>query len=460
MLHNSKPVVTRFAPSPTGFLHLGGYRTALFNYIYARQHNGKMILRIEDTDKTRSKKEYEEDILSSLRWLGIDYDELYRQSDRTEVYTRHIKKLLENRFAYESSEEKEGKEGTVIRFKNPRTTVVFKDLIRGEIHMDTKDLGDFVIARSIDDPLYHLAVVVDDFEMGVTHIIRGEDHISNTPRQILIQEAIGAPRALYAHLPLVLAPDRSKLSKRHGALPVREYQNEGYLPHALINFLALLGWSPQRGGNTEESEIFTAEKLREIFSLDHVQKGGAIFNADKLNWINKEHIKKMPLQDFQSTARKFLSEEITKLPEWSEDRFTRAIPVLADRIEKFGDIRDMEKRGELQYFFEAPKVDINNLVWPKGGTVTATKQHINAIVKLLQDYPKKTFIPEEIKALIWKYAEEHGRGEVLWPMRYALSGKDKSPDPFTLASILGKEETLKRLSFALTATDTPDVSNA
>src|SRR3989344_70092 len=163
MIRNSKPVVTRFAPSPTGFLHLGGYRTALFNYIYARQHNGKMILRIEDTDKTRSKKEYEEDILSSLRWLGIDYDELYRQSDRTEVYTRHIKKLLENRFAYESSEEKEGKEGTVIRFKNPRTTVVFKDLIRGEIHMDTKDLGDFVIARSIDDPLYHLAVVVDDF---------------------------------------------------------------------------------------------------------------------------------------------------------------------------------------------------------------------------------------------------------------------------------------------------------
>jgi len=210
-------IVTRIAPSPTGVLHVGTARTALFNYLYAKQNNGKFIVRIEDTDKERSTKEFEKDILDSLEWLGLDHDEFYRQSERGEIYRKYIEKLTEEGKAYISKEEakEEGQRSEVIRFKNPNKEIIFEDLVRGEISFDTTELGDFIIAKSVDEPLYHLAVVVDDHEMGVTHIFRGEDGISNTPRQILIQDAIGAQRPKYAHLPLILGPDKSKLSKRY-----------------------------------------------------------------------------------------------------------------------------------------------------------------------------------------------------------------------------------------------------
>jgi len=444
-----KKVVTRFAPSPTGFLHLGNYRTALFNYIYAKQHNGKMILRVEDTDQARSKKEYEEDIIESLEWLGIQYDEIYRQSDRKNIYTRYIKNLLEKGLAYESDEEKDDIKNTVIRFKNPKTIVAFNDVVRGEISMDTKDLGDFVIARGIDDPVYHLAVVIDDFEMNITHVIRGEDHISNTPRQILIQRAIEATPVSYAHIPLVLAPDKTKLSKRHGALPVREYKDEGYLPEALINFLALLGWSPQQGDRSDQNDIFTLEELCKTFSLARVQKGGAIFNKEKLLWVNKEHIKKMPDRDFSNAVKKFLPEEIFTFPQWSEERYARVVLALRDRIGKFSDIKDLYGGGELAYFFERPELEPARISWREVKDIAVTKTHVDNIINILQKTPVDNFLtPEEIKENLWEYATEHGRGSVLWPMRYALSGQEKSPDPFTLASIFGKEETIERLRAA------------
>ncbi|MEK7506432.1 MAG: glutamate--tRNA ligase, partial [Patescibacteria group bacterium] len=212
------PVITRFAPSPTGNLHVGSARTALFNYLFTKKHGGTFLLRIEDTDKERSKKEFEDDILHGLSWLGISYDgEIVRQSERTVLYKTYLERIVASGAAYEAEENKD-KTGKVIRFKNPNKTVAFHDLIRGDISFDTAELGDFVVAKDKETPLYHLAVVVDDHEMGITHVIRGEDHISNTPRQILIQEAIGAKRPLYAHIPLILAPDRSKLSKRHGAV--------------------------------------------------------------------------------------------------------------------------------------------------------------------------------------------------------------------------------------------------
>ena len=251
-------VVVRFAPSPTGLFHVGSYRTALFNYLFAKQSGGKFILRIEDTDRERSKKEYEENILASLTWLGLHHDEFYRQSERGEVYRRHLEKLLASDAAYQA-------EDGVIRFRNPKREVTFNDLIRGEVKMDPSDLGDFVIAKSLTEPLFHLAVVVDDFESGVTHIIRGEDHLANTPRHILLQAALGAPRPLYAHLPLVLAPDRSKLSKRHGAEPITVYRDRGYLPAAFVNCLALLGWHPN-----SEQEIFTLAELIADFDLSDV----------------------------------------------------------------------------------------------------------------------------------------------------------------------------------------------
>ena len=270
------------APSPTGNFHVGSVRTALFNFLFARKNTGKFILRIEDTDKQRSKKEFEDDILKSLKWLGLKYDECYRQSERGEVYKSYIKKMLENGTAFESEEE----EKKVIRFKNPNKKVKFNDLVRGEIEFDTTELKDFVIAKSVDEPLYHLAVVIDDFESGITHVIRGEDHISNTPRQILIQEAIGATRPIYAHLPLILAPDRSKLSKRkHGeSVSLDYYRNKGYSPEAIINYLALLGWNPGT-----EQEIFTLDELIKVFDLSRVHKGGAIFDEKKLAWVNRQH---------------------------------------------------------------------------------------------------------------------------------------------------------------------------
>jgi glutamyl/glutaminyl-tRNA synthetase len=284
-LRNDK-VVVRMAPSPTGPMHIGNVRTALFNYIYAKQHGGKCLLRLEDTDRTRSKKEYEEDILESFKWLGLEYDgELWRQSERTDVYKKYLDRLIAEDKAY-ISQETEGENREVVRFRNPNKTVEFDDLVRGKIVFDTTELGDFIIAKNINEPVYHLVVVVDDFESGITHVIRGGDHISNTPRQILIQEAIGAPRPYYAHLPLILAGDRSKLSKRkHGEMvSLNYYRGKGYLHGAILNYLALLGWNPGT-----EQEIFTLGELIKEFDLSKVNKGNAMFDEKKLAWVNRKH---------------------------------------------------------------------------------------------------------------------------------------------------------------------------
>src|SRR3989344_309501 len=271
----SKKVITRFAPSPTGLLHAGNYRTALFAYIFALKNKGEFLLRIEDTDKVRSKKEYEDNIIESLKWLQIKYNKFFRQSERTEIYKNYIKKLIDSGHAYISKETPKEKEGRkeVIRFKNPNKKISWDDLIRGKIEFNTTELNDFVIAKSIDEPVFHLVVVIDDYEMGITHIIRGEDHISNTPRQMLIYEALGLPIPLYAHIPLLLAPDRTKLSKRKGALPITTYRDRGYLPEALINYMVLLGWNPGT-----EQEIMTFDEMMDQFALEKVQKSGAIFN--------------------------------------------------------------------------------------------------------------------------------------------------------------------------------------
>ncbi len=433
MPSNTKSVITRFAPSPTGFLHIGNVRTGLFAYLFARCYGGKFILRIEDTDKERSKKEYEDDIIHSLAWLGISYDEVYRQSERTDIYKRYLKKMLDEGSAYEA-EENEGGTGKVVRFRNPNTVVAFHDIIRGDISVDTTELKDFVIAKDAETPLFHLAVVVDDFEMGITHIIRGEDHISNTPRQILIQRAIGAPEPVYAHLPLILAPDRSKLGKRNGALPVHAYEQEGYLPDALLNFLVLLGWNPG-----DEREIFTPEELIKEFDIAKVQKSGAVFNQEKLNWINKEHLRKMPAKDL----RVLVAEHIGV----SDDaRIEKIAPIVLDRISKISDIEKMAEEGEWDYFFTAPEYDTGKLLW-KDSAKEDIANNIDSAIKLLQSADFSS--ADTVKKALWDFAEERGRGAVLWPIRYALSGRDKSSDPFTIAAIIGKEEAISRLRIAL-----------
>lgn len=276
-------VITRFPPSPTGLLHVGSLRTMLFNYYFTKQNNGEMRFRLEDTNREKWKQEYEDNIVESMDFfLGVKVERpLIRQSERSEVYKKYLLKMIEGGVAYISKEEpkEEGERSEVIRFKNPNRKFKFNDLILGDIENDTTDLGDFIIAKDLDHALYHMTVVVDDYEMDITHVIRGQDHITNTPRQILIQEAIGAPRPLYAHIPLILAPDKTKLSKRHGATSVSEYLDQGYLPEALINFLSFIGWGPG-----DEREILSLDELIKEFRLEKVHKNGAVFDVQKLAW--------------------------------------------------------------------------------------------------------------------------------------------------------------------------------
>ena len=433
-LFKKEKVVVRVAPSPTGFLHIGTARTMLFNYLFAKKHNGKIILRSEDTDKARSKSEHEEDIMSGLEWLGLTHDEFFRQSERNEIYEKYTKQLIDSGHAYVSKEEvkEEGQRAEVIRFKNPNKSITFHDLIRGEITFDTTELGDFIIARSISEPLYHLAVVIDDIEMGVTHIIRGEDHISNTPRQILMIEAFGKGQPDYAHIPLIFDDQKAKLSKRkHGELvSITYYKNNGYLPEAMVNYLALVGWNPGT-----EQEIFSMDELIEQFDLAKVQKGGAVFNPIKLKSINRHYIKQLPLGDIENRILEIR-------PELDKEIIKKITPLVAERLDTLSDIKTLFDQGEFDYFFNAPK--INNpeaIIWKKDTKENAVK-HLEKVKQIIEN-------TENCSVEIMKYAEETGKGNVLWPLRYALSGREKSSDPFTILGIIGKHESISRI---LTAT--------
>lgn len=428
----------RIAPSPTGNLHIGTTRTALFNYLLAKKHGGTFIVRIEDTDKERSTPEFEKDILDGMKWLGLEWDEFYKQSERTEIYKTYLKKLIEDGYAYESQEEvkEEGQRASVIRFKNPNKVITFTDMIRGEISFDTTDLGDFVIAKSFDEPLYHLVVVVDDHEMKISHVIRGEDHISNTPRQILIQEAIGATVPLYAHLPLILTKDKKKMSKRDGATSMMDYIKKGYLKDALINFITFLGWHPEG-----EDELYSLEKLIEEFDISRVQKGGAIFDTDKLDWFNKEYIKKISDSDFQNIVKEYGDIQISN---------PIILNLIKERITVFSEIKDLvSKEGEFGHLlFDVEITDITKAIW-KDSNPEQTKEFIEEVISILEKIDEKNFTAESTKDAVWDYATEKGRGAVLWPTRYSLSGQDKSPDPFTIMEILGKEKSLVRLRNAI-----------
>ncbi|HBH71276.1 MAG: glutamyl-tRNA synthetase [Parcubacteria group bacterium GW2011_GWC1_42_11] len=439
-------VITRFAPSPTGVLHIGSVRTALYSWLYARQNNGKFILRIEDTDKERSKKEFEDNILDGLNWLGLNHDEFYRQSDRSPIYKKHLIDLIAKGAVYLSKEEPKepGERAEVLRFKNPNRVVTFHDEARGDISFDTTELGDFVIAKDFESPLYHFAVVVDDFEMGVTHIIRGDDAISNTPRQILIQEALGAPRPIYAHLPMILAPDKSKLSKRHGALAVTEYREEGYLPEAIINFVALMGWNP---GN--DQEIVSIAEMIKLFSLPKIQKSGAVFNIDKLKWLNKFYIKTLTQEKLANEILLRLTETLKEYAKNNPMIFSKMIPIIVEHISFFEEVSTLAESGEYDYFFVDPMYEREGALWKDEKDPIIASQKLKKVLFLLNDIDDAFFTPETIKTAVWNYATEVGRGSVLWPMRFALSGREKSPDPFTLASILGKEATIRRIEYAM-----------
>lgn len=469
-------VITRFAPSPTGLFHAGSYRTALFSWIYARQNGGKFILRIEDTDRERSKKEYEDNIIESLKWLGLDYDEMFRQSDRTDVYKKYIQQLIDSGKAY-VSDEKDVEEGslgtspdisqsepyrrvsagsrsehvgggatknnsasnkTVIRFKNPNKKVTFNDLIRGEITFDTTELGDFVIAKSLDEPIFHLVNVVDDYDMGITHVIRGEDHISNTPRQILIYEGLGLTPPIFAHIPLLLAKDKSKLSKRHGAIAMTEYRDRGYLHEAIVNYLALLGWHP-----ADDREMLTLPEITKEFSFDRVQKGGAVFDEEKLKWFNRQYISKLNDEQFLTGVTSFIPKDLEK------GRLHRAVTVMRDKVATFGEVKNLfEGSGDLAFLIKENDYDPSLLLWKKNPDKDKAAIHLTYASQALSKIPDADFNIDKIKNTLWDYVEQNGKGDVLWPLRVSLTGQEKSPDPFVSAYILGKQEAVTRINKA------------
>ena len=428
-------VVTRFPPSPTGYFHIGSARTALFNYLFAAKAGGVMYLRFEDTDKERSKKEYEEDIIAGLHWLQIPYTlaNPLRQSEKIDVYRTYLHKLIEKGAAYEAEAGEKG--GKVVRFKNPNVRVTFSDLIRGEVSVETAELKDFVIARNADDPLYNFAVVVDDGEMGITHVIRGEDHISNTQRQILIQEALGFERPIYAHIPLILAPDRSKLSKRNFAASVNDYRADGYIPQAFLNYLVLLGWTPPSG-----KEKLSLKEIIGEFDIQNVHKSGAIFDLQKLKWLNREYMLEIPDDEY-------LAEMLRRAHSWDKGIAAKLVPLVKERVGVWQEFDTV--KHDFEYFFSEPKPDPAKLPG-KGSDAEAGKKHLGHLRKLFAAMPSQgEMTADQVKTHLWEYAEAEGRGKVLWPLRYALTGREKSPDPFTVASIIGKEVALRRIDAAL-----------
>ena len=455
-MNKKQKIRTRFAPSPTGLFHIGSARTALFNYLFTKKNKGVCVLRIEDTDLKRSEKKYEKDIIDNLKWLGIDYDEgPFYQSDRTEIYKKHIKKLLDSGQAFycdhsleelekEKKEQIKRKEAPrhicnrkgkakkgIIRFSCPNKKIIFNDLIRGRLEFNGELFGDISIAKDIDNPLYNLAVVIDDAGMEINHIIRGEDHIPNTPKQILLYEALGFDLPRFAHLPLILGPDRSKMSKRHGSVSVKQYKKEGYLPEAIVNFIVLLGWNPGT-----EKEIFSLEELIKEFSLERVHKGGAVFNIQRLDWINGQYIRQMNLDELTKKCLPYLQKNINF--EYAKN----VISLEKERIKKLSEI------GEITKFFfkDELKYDSELLIWKKT-SLKETKKNL----KILEEELLKTedFNQKSLELLISPLREEYGTGELLWPLRAALSGQKTSPSPFEIMEVLGKEKTLQRIKEAI-----------
>ncbi len=444
----SGKVVTRIAPSPTGSFHIGTARTALFNFLFARKHNGIFAVRFEDTDRERSDEKHEEEILSALHWLSLHPDTVTRQSERKEIHREYIARLLDSDHAYvsrEPSKKDPSREVEVVRFRNTNPKVSFTDTVRSDITIDTSDLGDFVIARSTDDPLYNLAVVIDDAEMGVTHVLRGDDHIVNTPRQVLLIKALGISPPMYTHIPLIHSPSGGKLSKRKDAVSVLSFVEQGYLPEALINTIALLGWNPK-----DDREIFTLEELIELFSLEHIQKKEAIFDEKKLQWFNKQCIQRMPENRLRGEVVPALVKRFPVRSRLHPRSIQTILQTVRERGIVFSEVRESIHNGEYDFFFTAPDYPAA-LLLPKDSTkeqysadqILTSLERTHALLKSVSAY--RQWDEKHVQDAVWKYAEEQGKSRVLWPLRVALSGREKSPGPFVIAQAIGKKQTLMRV---------------
>ncbi len=454
-------VVTRFAPSPTGTLHIGGVRTALFNYVYAKQNEGLFLVRIEDTDKERSKKEYEKNILDSLASIGLSPDEKpINQSERNDVYVDAAKQIFESGNAYwcdcskeeleemRKQQEKDGKkpmydgrsrnkglkqsENTVLRLATPEDgEIIVNDLIRGKVVFQNSELDDLILLRSDGTPTYHLCNVVDDFEQNVTTVIRGEDHLSNTPRQIHIQNALGYPALEYAHLPLVLGPDKRRLSKRHAATSLEEYKSDGYLDSAILNTLARLGWS--KG----DQEVFYMEDLIRDFNISDVQKAGAIFDITKLDWLNTQHIANLSFEDFKKELKPFLKDLSIDIDNHQNvDLLLSSMRTVESTFKKIAD--DL-----IPYYFEVNTYNqqaIDKFVDNEGLKIL---NDLSGILLSIDEWSENN-----IDNALKNYQNENNCPvpKVNQPIRIALTGSTKSPSLGLTLAIFGKNEALKRIN--------------
>lgn len=484
---SATPIRVRFAPSPTGPIHVGSIRTALFSWLFARHYGGVFVLRIEDTDKERSEKRYDDELLQGLSWVGLDWDEgpapaddgsgkergeygPYRQSERTAIYKKYLEQLMASGDAYYCYCSKEdieaqrqmmlaqglppkysghcrnlktppaGKNPEVIRFKTPEIKVEFKDLIRGKVTFDASLFGDMVIAKNLESPLYNFAVVVDDALMKISHVIRAEDHLSNTPKQILMGRALGFPEPIFAHIPLILNADRSKMSKRFSDTALMSYRERGYVPEAMINFLALLGWHPKG-----DKEVLSREELIAEFDIDRVQQSGAIFNEEKLDWLNREHIKMMPVAEVATLAAPFFAKNgITVQGHEGEALLARVIAVQIARAKTLEDLAQASA-----FFFAVPEYEPKLLIWKDSSTLKEVAEVLAGARGVLEKMPPDHFTHQKLSAELPAIVGDRSRGIVLWPLRVALSGQAASPDPLEIMAVLGKDESLKRIDAAI-----------
>jgi nondiscriminating glutamyl-tRNA synthetase len=486
--HQKPPIRVRMAPSPTGPLHIGTARTSLYNYLYARHVGGTYVLRIEDTDLARNTVEHEHDIIDNLHWLGISWDEgpqvaggedigplgPYRQSRRWDLYAAEAARLLESGGAYQcwctpeeldavrrqqekdheppryngrclrmtdadrAQFEAEGRKPAV-RFKVPPEKVRFNDLVRGEVEFDNALLGDFVIVRAEGVPLYHFVVVVDDEKMQISHVIRGEDHLSNTPKHIALIRALGYREPRFGHIPLILNPDRSKMSKRKEQTAMTAYREQGYLPEAMVNFLAFLGWSP----GTEE-EIFSLDELSRRFELEHVHKAGAVFDSDRLDYLNGVYIRSLTDAQLALRLRPFLPDAL------DDDSVLRVVPLIKERLVRLADA------PELTAFLTESDAQVSGLyeveaLVPKGRSAADAAMALTAGRDAIAELTEADFAADVLEGRCRQAAEAMGwkAGEFFRPLRIAITGRSVSPPLFGSMELLGRERVLARLDAAL-----------
>ncbi|MGI2336426.1 MAG: glutamate--tRNA ligase [Dehalogenimonas sp.] len=478
----NKQIRVRYAPSPTGYPHVGNIRAALFNWLFARHNGGSFLVRIEDTDRTRFVEGAVEAILDGLRWLGLDWDEgpekggtygPYFQSERLEKYQAAAERLIADGFAYRctcSSERLEALRtaqtaaklppgydrhcrdrcditgevvNSVVRFKVPlEGSTTFSDLIRGEVTFNNSLLDDFVLLKSDGFPTYHLANIVDDHAMKISHVIRGEEWLSSAPRHLMLYEALGYEPPLFAHLPMILGTDRSKLSKRHGAVSIIDYKEQGYLPETMINFLSLLGWSLD-----DKTDLMSINQIIDNFSIDRVSKTAAIFNVEKLDWMNGVYIRELSLDEFTDRSLPFLAAGVPESATYDRDYVKNALALLQERVKKLGELRD---QPELTHFFFNDNLEYlpAELVGKKM-TSTGTLTALEAALTKIESMPE--FTVETMETALRALAEdlELKPGQLFGGLRVAVTGLNVSPPLFETMAVLGRTRTVNRIQAAV-----------